>query len=183
MPVLKVMDMERSLAFYTDALGFRITDTLMMMDGHISQASVGLESTLIILAQADRMKVVSSASEEPARILGVGIECNIVIPDPAALERFCSNARENGVTLHEISQAELFSGISCRVTDPDGYQLMVAPMLIEKVATVPIAETRRRRIDILKATLKPVVKGSKVVAPRRSVRRTAAQVEESEETS
>jgi catechol 2,3-dioxygenase-like lactoylglutathione lyase family enzyme len=55
-PSLRVQDMQKSLDWYTKTLGFKTTDKLTRRDGKIVHASVGFDSSLILLSPVENVR-------------------------------------------------------------------------------------------------------------------------------
>ena len=110
-----VTSMERSLAFYTDGLGFRVQNR-WMQDGHLRWCWMSLNSAALMLQEA-----VSSTREKMAAagLLGNGVALYFQCTDALAIYREAAN---RGIcALHEPQVGNFAWEVF--FADPDGYKI------------------------------------------------------------
>ncbi len=114
-PVLRVHDVDRSLAFYTRALGFEGQGGLPGEDGRtvLAEATLG-DARIIISRRCDRL---------------VGAcELYITLPDQMDLERFYHTLKQRAVCILEDLHDEVWGDRAFTVIDLDANKLIFAQM-------------------------------------------------------
>ncbi len=122
-PILRVKDMQKSLDFYTKTLGFQTTDKLTRRDGRIAHASVGLDSTLLMLSPVEYVRTPQTIEELAKNKLGVGVEFYIGINGSKKLDQFFTEVKAKGVTVINEPKTQYWGDRIFTVRDPDGYAL------------------------------------------------------------
>jgi ketosteroid isomerase-like protein len=112
-PFVQVADIQRSVAFYR-LLGLTVRETYEH-DGQLVWASMAHGSATVMLAQ----------NEGPVDPRAQGVLFYLYAPD---LDRLRDHLVANGITVGEIVDGSPGPKREMRVTDPDGYCLMVAPI-------------------------------------------------------
>ena len=122
-PSIRVKDMQKSLDFYTKTLGFQTTDKLTRRDGRIAHASVGFDSTLIMLSPLEYVRTLQTKEDLTKNKLGVGVELYIGINGSKKLDEFFTEVKAKGVTVINEPKLEYWGDKIFTVKDPDGYAL------------------------------------------------------------
>jgi lactoylglutathione lyase len=114
-PLLMVTNMERSLAFYVDGLGFTI-ENRWVADGHLRWCWLSLGGAALMLQEA-----VASSREKmaAARVLGNGVSFNFSCSDALATYRDAA-----GRDIHTLCEPQV-GNLSWELSfaDPDGYRI------------------------------------------------------------
>jgi len=115
--MLRVGDLDRSLAFYTDVLGMRLLRRKDFPEGRFTLAFVGYgeESETAVIELTHNW-------DTPAYDLGTGFgHVAIAVPDAAAA---CTAIRERGgKVVREAGPMKHGSTVIAFVEDPDGYKI------------------------------------------------------------
>jgi catechol 2,3-dioxygenase len=110
---LQVADLERSLGYYRDVLGFRV---LERGDGHAALGAEGGDAALVVLREKPGVRPV------PRRgLLGL-YHFAVLLPDRAALGRFLAHLRQIGT---HAGMSDHFVSEAIYLTDPDGLGIEV----------------------------------------------------------
>ena len=114
---LFVSDVQRSVAFYGDVLGF---DVLRAAPSGYS--SVGREGAVLGLNDVARLPEAHPSRPRPGEALGRGVELVVMVDDVAAL-----HARAAATGKAEVSAlaAQPWGLTDFRVIDPDGYYIRI----------------------------------------------------------
>ncbi len=114
-PLLMVSNMERSLAFYVDGLGFTIQNR-WVPDGHLRWCWMSLGGAALMLQEA-----IDSSREKlaAAGVLGNGVSLNFSCSDALAIYR---DATTRGIRTLREPQVGNFSW-EVVFADPDGYSI------------------------------------------------------------
>ena len=113
-PFLRVSNMQRSVRFYCDALGFSMKHQ-WVVDGELRWCWLTLGGASLMLQELAKQGQGSTAPEEK---VGLGVSLSFQCEDALAIYR--------EVTSREVQASEPFVGNSMWVTmlsDPDGYRL------------------------------------------------------------
>ncbi len=108
-PSIRVKDMQKSLDFYTKTLGLQITDKLILKDGKIAHASVGFDSTLIMLSPVEYVRTPQTKEDLAKNKLGVGVEFYIGINGSKKFDEFFTEVKAKGITVIKEPKTELWS--------------------------------------------------------------------------
>jgi uncharacterized glyoxalase superfamily protein PhnB len=122
-PSIRVKDMQKSLDFYTKTLGLQITDKLILKNGKIAHASVGFDSTLIILLPIEHARTPQMKEDLVKNKLGVGVEFYIGMIGSKRLDELFTEVKAKGITVINKPKTEFRSDKLFTVTDPDGYAI------------------------------------------------------------
>ena len=123
-PVLAVEDVDRSLEFYTQKLGFKQDFCLEGPDGRNAFAFVSLGE------EADGNAVgLSRQPVEGAR--GRGVVFMVYIPKTMAIDHYYDAVRGRGVAIKQEIATQYWGDRSFTVLDPDGYYLSLSQTVAE----------------------------------------------------
>lgn len=113
---LTVSDLARSLAWYTEALGFTV-DQRYERGGKVAAASIRAGSVRLLLNQDDGAKGFD-------RVKGEGF--SLQLSTPQSIDAIAQRVRDAGGTL-DSEPADMPWGVrSFRVRDPDGFRFAVS---------------------------------------------------------
>ena len=116
MPTLTVSDIEASIVFYRDVLGFIVPDTIEN-DGEVVGASIRAGSVEFLLGQDDFEK-------GRDRQKGVGFRLYCVTHQN--VDEVAAAIKERGGTLDSEPQDQPWGTRDFSVTDPDGYKVSIS---------------------------------------------------------
>lgn len=131
-PVLRVRDVEQSLAFYTRILGFEGEGGLPGLDGKTVYAEAYMGDAKIMLTRRINDSSVFSAPT-------CGVELYLTLPQTLDIHQFYSSLKLREVHIVEDLHEELWGDRAFTITDPDGYRLIIAQP-IQYAASVPLAQ-------------------------------------------
>ncbi len=114
-PILRVHDVDLSLAFYTCVLGFRGEGGLPGLDGRTVYAEAYLGEAKIVFSRRDRY---------PA-----GAELYIALPNETDIDRFYASLRSRSVCIIDDMHEELGGDRAFTILDLDGNRLTFAQAL------------------------------------------------------
>lgn len=120
---IRVKDMQKSLDFYTETLGFQLIDKHILKDGKIAHASVGFDSMLIILLPVEHVRTPQTKEDLAKNKLGVGVELCIRMSGSKRLNELFAGVKAKGITVIDGPKTELLSNNLFTVRDPDGYAI------------------------------------------------------------
>jgi uncharacterized glyoxalase superfamily protein PhnB len=113
-PVLSVKDVDASIAFYTEKLGFKQDMVLAGPDGVNSFAGVSLGNSTFMLSRAETPNV------------GQGVVFMIYIPEESDIDKVYADVQAKGVAIVEPLKTEYWGDRVFSVKDPDGFYLTVS---------------------------------------------------------
>jgi uncharacterized glyoxalase superfamily protein PhnB len=122
-PSIRVKDIQKSLEFYTQKLGFQATDKSTRKDGRLAHASVGFDSPLLMLDPVEYVQTEQTKDELLKNKLGIGVEFHIGMIETKKLDAFFSEVKAKGVTVINEPKTEFWGKRQFTVKDPDGYAL------------------------------------------------------------
>ena len=122
-PSIRVKDMQKSLDWYTKTLGLQTTDKLTRRDGRIVHASVGFDSTLIMLSPVEYVRTPQTKEDLAKNKLGIGVEFYIAINGSKKLDEFFTEVKAKGITVINEPKTEFWGDRLFTVRDPDSYAL------------------------------------------------------------
>ena len=119
MPVLTVNDIEESVAWYLDVLGFYVSQE-MKLDGKLAGASLRAGAVEILLTQDDFLK-----GRDRRKGVGFRLYCTTAqdVDDLAAA------IEERGGELSQQPKDQSWGVRDFAVTDPDGFQISISTAL------------------------------------------------------
>lgn len=124
-PVLWVQDVDASLAFYVEKLGFENGGTFTGPDGKNVFGSVLWQKQMVMLDATNPM-----TTEDRDR-RGIGVVFHIEMPD---VDKFYAEVKAKGVAITEEIKDQFWGDRTFAIKDPDGYYLMFYTT-IKKVTT------------------------------------------------
>ncbi len=117
-PILRVPDIDLSMAFYTRVLGFRGEGGLPGLDGKTAYAEAYLGDARIMFSRA-------CARRDGAPLTG-GVELHLLLPETRALEDFYAYLIACEVCIVERLHVELWGDRAFTIIDLDGNRLTFA---------------------------------------------------------
>ncbi|MFN8562454.1 MAG: VOC family protein [Anaerolineae bacterium] len=125
-PILRVLDIDLSLAFYTRVLGFRGEGGLPGLDGKTAYAEAYLGDARVMFARP-------APSRSGDTRVG-GVELYLVLPESRDLDAFYTHLIAREVCIVEPMHAELWGDRAFTVRDLDGNRLTFAQPMRYPVA-------------------------------------------------
>jgi len=111
-PILSVKNVEKSITFYKEKLGFTVDFTMPDQNGVNTFAFVRLADNAIGLSQ----ELVEGKA-------GVGVVFMIYVADDTDIDAYYEQVKSNGATIAQKIRDEYWGDRSFAVTDLDGYFL------------------------------------------------------------
>jgi len=115
-PSLTVNDVEQSVRFYRDGLGFTVVDEMKDDSGKVVGARFKAGAARLGLSQDD-------FSKGRDRLKGVGVR--LWIETDQDLEALAKRAKDSGITLDNGPAPLPWGPVAFAITDPDGYKLTI----------------------------------------------------------
>jgi uncharacterized glyoxalase superfamily protein PhnB len=115
-PGLTVNDIEKSLAWYCDVLGFTV-DQRWESDGKLMGAEVKAGSVVFMIGQDDWKK-----GRDRVKGAGVRIYCDT----DQDIDRLAARIKANGGTLAQEPKDQPWGMRDLAIDDPDGYKITIA---------------------------------------------------------
>ena len=112
MPILAVTDVDTSVAFYTQKLGFKHDFSLPGKDGQNAFAAVSLGQASFGLS---RVKALEHR--------GQGVSFMVYVPESTDLDAYYADVQARGTAIAEAIQDQYWGDRCFVVDDPDGYVL------------------------------------------------------------
>ncbi len=119
MPVLTVNDIEESVAWYRDVLGFHVAQE-MKLDGKLAGASLKAGAVEILLTQDDFTK-----GRERRKGVGFRMYCTTGMD----LDQLAETIIARGGVLAQPPQDQSWGVRDFAITDPDGFQISISTAL------------------------------------------------------
>ena len=113
MPMLQVADLDRSLTWYRDVLGF-VVDQELHRDGEL----------VAVQLKAGKVRFLLEQDDEPDRPHPRGDGIRLYCATRQNVNRLAAVVQEHGGTLDE-EPSEAHDGREFAVTDPDGYRITI----------------------------------------------------------
>lgn len=118
-PIIHVDDVDASLAYYRDVLGFNVDFTLADGSGKTVHAEISRNGACIMFGAADTL------SEAARSLLGAGTVLYITDND-ADIDAYYAEVRGRGAKITEEICDQFWGDRTFSVKDPDGYNLTFA---------------------------------------------------------
>ena len=119
-PTLAVADIDRSVRFYDDVLGFSTTFTLPGPDGTLGHASLDRGDASLMFGRLDP----SNPHDEAP--LGRGVTLYLTIGDDEDIDAAFAHAQASGSSVVQEPTDQFWGMRDWGITDPDGYVVMVS---------------------------------------------------------
>jgi uncharacterized glyoxalase superfamily protein PhnB len=119
-PALAVADIERSVRFYTEVLGFATQFTLPGEDGKLVHASVGRGDASIMFGRLD------AGNPHDQGALGKGVVLYSTVGDEEDIDALFAHARAAGAEVRQEPTDQFWGHRDWGVADPDGYLIWVS---------------------------------------------------------
>ncbi|HET7094083.1 MAG TPA: VOC family protein [Thermomicrobiales bacterium] len=120
-PAFAVADIEASLKFYADALGFAETFRLPGDDGRLVHASVQRGDVSLMFGAIDR---IPELADRPP--LGRGVVLYTTVGEDEDIDALYARAVANGATVLEPPADQPWGHRDWTIADPDGYAITVS---------------------------------------------------------
>jgi lactoylglutathione lyase len=115
-PTLTVNDLQKSLKFYRDGLGFAVSEE-MKEDGQVKGAMLEAGETMLGISQDDFTK-------GRDRVKGVGMR--LYLETDQNIEEIARQAKSAGITPTDGPGPLPWGPMGLTVTDPDGFKLTIS---------------------------------------------------------
>ena len=122
-PSLRVKNMKKSLDFYTNELGFRVSGKLLRKNGKVAHVSVGFDSPLLMLSPVETVRTQATKDDLANNKHGIGVEFHIGMNGTRKLDEFFTQLKVRGITIINEPKTEFWGDRIFTVRDPDGYAL------------------------------------------------------------
>ena len=119
-PTLTVADVDASLAFYSDMLGFKPDLKLQDDDGKTFLGSVEVGDTVIMFESPD------PTDPDSGRGARSGVRLTICFPESHDIDAFYAELRRKDVSIACEIGDRFWGNRDFTVRDPDGYHLIIA---------------------------------------------------------
>jgi len=122
---LAVKDMEKSIAFYTQTLGFENTFKMADPDGNLVHAELEWKNIHLMIGPTTWL------SEELIACRGAGVGLYILVGEVDDIDQYYAMVKGKGANMVEDITDQFWGDRSFSLKDPDGYQLTFAKTLRE----------------------------------------------------
>ena len=119
-PALHVADIDASIRFYTDVLGFTVAFTVPGANGKLAHASLQRGDALLMFGGRDLV-----APEDRAH-LGKGVVLYTTVGDDEDVDALYEHAKAAGATIVQEPTDQYWGHRDWGIADPDGYRLTVS---------------------------------------------------------
>ena len=119
MPVLTVTDVEESVAWYRDVLGFYVAQE-MKLDGKLAGASLRAGAVEVLLTQDDFAK-----GRDRKKGVGFRLYCTTALE----IDELAAAVEARGGVLSQPPKDQSWGVRDFAVTDPDGFQISISTAL------------------------------------------------------
>jgi uncharacterized glyoxalase superfamily protein PhnB len=126
MPILSVKDVDASIAFYTEKLGFAHQMSMPGPDGKNTFAFVSLGEAIMVGLSLD----------PDLQHRGAGVDLMFYVPDTTDIDQVYNEVQSRGVGITETIDTRYWGDRTFGLRDPDGYSLTFA----KTVKQVPMEE-------------------------------------------
>lgn len=113
-PILSVSDVDASLKFYTEKLGFTQSMALPGPDGVTAFAGISMGKVHVMLSRSE------------TEHKGQGVVFMVYVEDDMDIDAYCTKVKANGVKLTEDIKTQYWGDRTFDLHDPDGYVLSFA---------------------------------------------------------
>jgi uncharacterized glyoxalase superfamily protein PhnB len=119
-PSLAVANIDESVRFYTEVLGFDVLFTLPGADGSALHASVGRGEASVMFGRLDP----ADAHDQGA--LGKGVVLYCTVADDEDIDAYFQRVKGAGATVAQEPTDQFWGHRDWGVADPDGYLIFVS---------------------------------------------------------
>lgn len=119
-PSLTVADIEASVRFYADVLGFSVQMTMPGQDGMLAYASLGRGASSVMFGRID------PANAHDQAPLGRGVILYATVGDEEDIDALFAHAKAAGARVTQEPTDEFWGMRDWGIADPDGYVWMVS---------------------------------------------------------
>lgn len=134
-PVLSVRDVNTSLKFYTEKLGFQKDMALDGPDGVVAFAGIRLGQAAFMLSRAETDNA------------GQGVVFMVYLPEDADIDKVYKEVQSKGVTLETEIKSEYWGDRTFSVKDPDGFYITIA-QTIEQADMEHVEKVMRGEVEV-----------------------------------
>jgi PhnB protein len=134
---LIVEDMEKSIAFYTQTLGFENTFQMPDPDGNLMHAELAWKNAHIMLGP------VMWLAEELIPYRGAGVNFYITVEEEDDIDQYYAMVKGKGVNIVEEIKDQFWGDRNFSIKDPDGYQLTFGKT-VRQVSTEEMMEAMKQ---------------------------------------
>ena len=134
-PTLAVADIDASVRFYAEVLGFDVGFTLPGEDGKLIHASVRRGDSVLMFGRLD-----PNNSHDQGQ-LGRGVVLYATVADNEDIDLYFQRVRDAGATVVQEPTDQFWGHRDWGITDPDGYLLFIS-----KVTQAVSAEAMREAV-------------------------------------
>ena len=124
-PTLAVADIDESVRFYTEVLGFEAGFTLPGEDGKLIHASVQRGESNVMFAGLDP----NTAHDQGP--LGRGVTLYATVADDEDIDAYFRRVKDAGATVVQEPTDQFWGHRDWGITDPDGYLLFISKVTRE----------------------------------------------------
>jgi PhnB protein len=125
-PALMVKDMEKSIEFYTQTLGFENTFQMPDPAGNLIHANLVWKDVHIMLGPAS-----PGLPPEAMSYLGSGVDFYIQVEKDDDIDQYYAMVKEKGANIVEDIKDQFWGDRNFSIKDPDGYRLTFAKTIRE----------------------------------------------------
>lgn len=136
MPILVVKDLDSSVKFYKDSLGFNHDVTMPGADGTLNFAIVSLNNNAVSIGL--------QLEAEPPAHRGDGVVFMVYVSNETDIDQYYADVQKRGVTIHQPIKTEYWGDRVFSVKDPDGYYLSLCKT-VKQLSMDEIAQASQER--------------------------------------
>ncbi len=118
-PALTVADIDASVRFYSEVLGFDVQFTLPGPDGKLIHASVKRGDATVMFGQLD------PSNPHDQGKLGAGVALFFTVADNEDIDAYFERVKEAGATVFQEPTDQFWGHRDWVIADPDGYLLWI----------------------------------------------------------
>ena len=119
-PILSVHDIDASISYYTNKLGFLLNWRLTDDQEQATFASITLSENEILLGTIDFVPQANRGK------LGIGVQFHLTLGEEANIDRLYETARDAGAVITRELEDREWGERAFVVNDLDGYNFMIA---------------------------------------------------------
>ena len=135
-PVLAAAEIETSMAFYLEVLGFETSFVMRDNDGRVTHASVHRGASEIMIGT--QMDVPISQ----LGCLGAGVNLYMTVGDDEDIDAMFAHAKAKGASVLQEPKDQYWGHRDWGILDPDGYKLYVSKEVRTWAEVAPELESR-----------------------------------------